>query len=118
MVMFTQDDQEATIRQAVEAGVSAYIVDGLQERKVKPILEAALARFSQYRALEKELGDTKAKLEERKSVDRAKGILMQQRGLSEPDAYQTLRKAAMDRNKRMVEIAESIITAHEMLGGV
>ncbi len=118
MVMFTQDDQEATIRQAVEAGVSAYIVDGLQERKVKPILEAALARFSQYRALEKELGDTKAKLEERKSVDRAKGILMQQRGLSEPDAYQALRKAAMDRNKRMVEIAESIITAHEMLGGV
>ncbi len=116
MVLFTQDDKEETIRQAVEAGVSAYVVDGLQQRRVRPILEAALVRFRQYRALEKELVDTKAKLNERKLVDKAKGILMQQRGMSEQDAYQAMRKTAMDRNKRLVEIAESIITAHEMLG--
>jgi len=117
MLLFTQDDRERTIREAVEAGVTTYIVDGLQARRVRPILDAALAYFRQYRALEQELHDTRAQLRERKRVERAKGILMEQKGLSEAEAYRLLRKAAMDRNKRLVDIAETIITAHELLGG-
>jgi two-component system, response regulator / RNA-binding antiterminator len=117
MLMFTQDDQGETIRQAVEAGISAYVVDGLQTRNVRPIVEAAMARFRQFRALEQELAETRLRLVERKQVERAKGILMQQRGLSEDAAYRLLRRAAMERNKRIADIAESIVTAHEMLGG-
>jgi response regulator NasT len=115
MLLFTQDDQEQTIREAVEAGVTAYIVDGLQACRVRPILDTALARFRQYRALEQELEAMRNQLRERKLVERAKGILMEQKRLPEVEAYRILRKAAMDRNKRLVEIAESIITAHEMM---
>jgi two-component system, response regulator / RNA-binding antiterminator len=117
MLLFTQDDQEKTIREAVEAGVTAYIVDGLEARRVRPILDTALARFRQYRALEQELEAMRSQLRERKLVDRAKGILMEQRQLREAEAYRLLRKAAMDRNKRLVDIAETIVTAHEVLGG-
>jgi response regulator NasT len=117
MVMFSQDDAGDTIRRAVEAGVSAYVVDGLQAKRVRPVIEAAMARFRQYRALEQELDRTRSELQARKLIDRAKGIVMQQRGVGEPEAYQLLRKAAMDRNKRLVEIAEAIISADELLHG-
>lgn len=115
MLLFTQDDQAESIRRAVEAGVSAYVVDGLHARNVRPTLDAAMARFRQFRSMEDELRKTRLKLEERKRVDRAKGILMEQRGLSEAAAYNMLSKAAMEHNKRIADIAESIITAHEVL---
>jgi response regulator NasT len=117
MVMFSQDDQGETIRRAVEAGVSAYAVDGMGSRNVRPILDAAMAQFRRFRTLETELAEARQRLEERKLVDRAKGIVMSQRGLGEADAYSLLRRAAMERNKRIAEIAESIITASEMLLG-
>jgi response regulator NasT len=117
MVMFSQDDNGETIRRAVDAGVSAYIVDGLKTSRVRPILEAAMARFEQYQALEAELNKARDQLESRKKVDRAKGILMKERKLSEEDAYALLRKTAMAQNKKISEIAETIIAAVDLLRG-
>lgn len=117
MVMVSQDDDSESIRRAVQAGVSAYVVDGLHRKRVRPILDAAIARFEQYRALECELDKTRTQLAERKLIERAKGLIMAQRGVGEPEAYQLLRKAAMDRNLRVAEIAENIVAAAEILGG-
>ena len=116
MVLFTQDDSGSCIREAIEAGVSAYIVDGLERRRVRPIVDAAMARFTQYRALEDELARTRDKLEERKVIERAKGIVMEQQGISEAEAYQAMRKLAMRKNKRLRDIAESVIAAAELMG--
>jgi len=117
MVMFSQDDDSESIRRAVQAGVSAYVVDGMQSKRVRPILDAAIARFEQYRALETELDKTKTQLADRKLIDRAKGLIMRQRGIDETSAYQLLRKAAMDRNLRIAEVAENIVSAADILGG-
>jgi response regulator NasT len=114
MVLFTQDDDGATIRRAVEVGVTAYVVDGLERRRVRPVVEAAMARFAQFKALEQELARTRAKLEERKIVERAKGILMEQHGISEDEAFQSMRKLAMRKNKKLVEIAEGVMAAAEL----
>ena len=116
MVMFSQDDGTESIRRAVQAGVSAYVADGLQPKRVRPILDAAIARFEQLRELESELVKTRSQLAERKLLDRAKGLIMHQRGISESEAYQLLRKSAMDRNLRLVEVAESVVAAAELLG--
>ena len=116
IVMFCQDDADATISAAVKAGVSAYVVDGLQPHRIRPILQTAVARFEDYQELRRELEETKSTLAERKILERAKGILMKQRGMSEEEAYQALRKSAMNRNKRLVEVAESLIAAAELLG--
>ena len=115
IVMFTQDDDGATIARATRAGVSAYVVDGVSTKRVRPILDAAIERFQQYQSLTEELEKTRAQLEERKLIDRAKGILMNQRGLSEAEAYKAMRKLAMSNNKRLVDIAESITTAAKLL---
>jgi response regulator NasT len=117
MVMFSQDDDGETIRRAVDAGVSAYIVDGLKSSRVRPILDAAMARFEQYQALEQELHKTRDQLEGRKKVDKAKGILMKERNLSEDDAYAMMRKTAMAQNKKIAEIADTIISAFDLLRG-
>jgi len=117
MVMVTRDEDPETIRRAVAAGVSAYVVDGLQRKRVRPILDAAIARFEQYRSLETELDKTRSQLVERKTIDRAKGLVMQKRRVSEPEAYRLLRKAAMDRNMRVAEVAEQIVAAAELLQG-
>jgi response regulator NasT len=117
MVMFSQDDNGETIRRAVQAGVSAYVVDGVQAHRVRPILEAAIARFDEHRRLQVELDRARSELESRKKIERAKGIVMMQRGIGEPAAYRLMRKAAMDQNRRLVEIADSIIAAAELLGG-
>ena len=114
MVLFTQDDDGATIRRAVEVGVTAYVVDGLERRRVRPVVEAAMARFAQFKALEQELARTRAKLEERKIVERAKGLLMEQHGIGEDEAFQSMRKLAMRKNKRLVEIAEGVMAAAEL----
>jgi response regulator NasT len=115
IVMFTQDDNGATIARATRAGVSAYVVDGLSAKRVRPILDAAIERFQQFRQLTEELAKTKAQLEERKIVDKAKGILMQQRGMSEHEAYKALRSLAMSSNKRLPQVAESIVDAAKLL---
>jgi two-component system, response regulator / RNA-binding antiterminator len=115
MVMFTQDDDGATIRRAVEAGVTAYIVDGLETRRVRPIVDAAMAQFAHYRAIEEELQRAQEKLTERKIIERAKGIVMQQQGVSEPQAFTAMRTLAMRKNKKLVEIAEGVIAAAELM---
>ncbi|MBC8211229.1 MAG: ANTAR domain-containing protein [Gammaproteobacteria bacterium] len=115
MVMFSQDDDGATIRRAVQAGVSAYIVDGVQSQRVRPILDAAIATFDQYSELQSELDQTRLQLVERKTIERAKGILMKQRQIEEAEAYQLMRKTAMNQKKKLIDIASSIIYAAELL---
>lgn len=116
VVMFTNDDDNRKIREAVRAGVSAYVVDGLAPERVKAIIEVAVARFEQFQALRRELTETEGKLTERKLVERAKGILMKSRRLTEEEAYRAMRKMAMNRNLRLVQVAEQIIAASELLG--
>lgn len=115
VVMFADDDDSDTIRQAVKAGVSAYVVDGLAGKRVKPLMEVAIARFREYQALREELAEAKSTLAERKLVDKAKGLLMQRRGMSEDEAYKALRKMAMDSNKRIAEVAENILAVADLL---
>lgn len=104
-----------SIRAAVQAGVSAYIVGGLSPERVRPVLEVAIARFNEYQALRRELQTAKSSLEERKIIERAKGILMKSRRLGEDDAFRLLRKMAMDRKTRLAEVAREVIAAAELL---
>ena len=115
IVMFTQDQDRTLMRAALEAGVSAYVVDGLSVERVRPIVEVALARFEQWQALHRELDQAQTNLAERKVIERAKGIVMKQRRCSEDEAYALLRKLAMDRNQRLAHVAESVITMAELL---
>lgn len=116
IVMFARTSDEDTIRAAIQSGVSAYIVDGLQAERLKPIMDVAIAQFREFQALRDELQQTKATLAERKVIERAKGLLMKHRGLSEADAHAAMRKMAMSRNKKLAEIADGIITAFDLLG--
>jgi len=117
MVMFSQDDDGYTIRRAVEAGVSAYVVDGVQASRVRPVLDAAIATFDRYHLLQKQLDVTRLELDKRNKVERAKGILMKQRGIDDKQAYDFMRKAAMDHRLRIVDVAQRVIDAAELLGG-
>ena len=115
IAMFVDRSDKAAIEAAVEAGVSAYIVDGLKQERVKPILDMAISRFNAFSRMTRELEEARTVLENRKLVDRAKGILMATRGLSEADAYALLRKTAMNQNRKISEIAQSLITAAGLL---
>lgn len=115
IVMFSGDQDGDTIKAAVQAGVSAYIVDGLKADKLRPIMEVAIAQFHAYQTLRDELAEAKDKLSQRKVVERAKGILMQQRNCSEDEAYRALRKMAMDRKLRLAEVAEQLISVAQLL---
>lgn len=115
VVVFTERSDNAPLRAAVKAGVSAYVVDGLEPERVIPVLETAIARFQEFQALRQERDAAVMELAERKVVERAKGILMRRRNLPENAAYTTLRKMAMDRGKRLAEVAESIVTVEDML---
>jgi response regulator NasT len=115
IVMFTHDGRPEIIQAATRAGVSAYVVNGLNSERVRPIIEAALARFREFQALRQELEKTKTSLAERKFVERAKGIIMKQRGCTEAEAYRVLQKMAMDRKKRLVEIAQDVLSVAEVL---
>ena len=110
IVMFTNDADDSMISEAINAGVSAYVVDGFNEKRIKPIMDVAIARFREFQALRNELKKTRNTLEERKTMDKAKGIIMEQRNCNEEEAYKTLRKLSMENNKRMVEVAEQIIS--------
>lgn len=115
IAMFVDRSDQAAIEAAVEAGVSAYVVDGLKRERVKPILDMAISRFNAFSRMARELREARSELENRKLIDRAKGILMSTRGLSEADAYALLRNTAMNQNRKISEIAESLITASGLL---
>lgn len=115
IAMFVDRSDQAAIEAAVDAGVSAYVVDGLKRERVKPILDMAISRFNAFARMSRELDEARSQLESRKLIDRAKGILMATRGLSEADAYALLRKTAMNQNRKISEIAESLITAAGLL---
>ena len=116
IAMFVDRSDGAMIEKSVEAGVSAYVVDGLRKERVKPILDMAISRFNAFAKLRQELAEVRSELEDRKVVDRAKGILMKTRGIGEADAYALLRSTAMNQNRKLVEIAQSLITAADLLG--
>ncbi|WP_456618971.1 ANTAR domain-containing response regulator [Bradyrhizobium sp. P5_C12] len=115
IAMFVDQSDSASIQASVEAGVSAYIVDGLKKERIKPILDLCVSRFNAFAKLQEELERTKSQLEDRKIIERAKGILMKVKGLNEDEAYVLLRSTAMREKKKIGEIAQSIITASEML---
>src|SRR6187551_1376544 len=114
IAMFVDQSDAASIQASVDAGVSAYIVDGLKKERIKPILDLCISRFNAFSKLQDELDRTKSALEERKVIDRAKGILMKAKNISEEAAYALLRKTAMNENKRIAEVAQSVITAAEL----
>lgn len=116
IVMFTSDEDTSHVHEAVAAGVTAYIVDGLAPERIRPILTVAIARFQHQEALLAELDNARGQLQERKLIDRAKGLLMQRQGLSEPEAYAKLRKAAMNKGVKLVDIARQMIDMAELLG--
>ena len=115
IVLFTEDRDNVTIQAALKAGVSAYIVAGMQPDRLQPILDVAVARFEQDRALRAELRDTQDKLAERKLIERAKGLVMKQKNVDEDEAYRVMRKLAMDRNRKLLEIAQQIIDVSELM---
>jgi len=115
VAMFVDRSDEQLTRAAIEAGISAYVVDGLQPERIKPILDAAIARFHMFQKMRAELAATRAALEERKIIDRAKAILMKARGIDEEAAYALLRKTAMDQKRRVADIAQQLVMAAGLL---
>jgi len=115
IVMFTESSGDQMAGTAFKSGVNAYIVDGLEENRVQPIIDVAIARFREFQALKDELDATRSQLAERKAVEKAKGLLMKHKKINEDEAYQSLRKMAMDKNKRIADVADSVISAFELL---
>ena len=113
--MFSRDERSETIQAATRAGVSAYAVGKLTGARVKTIIESAVARFYEFRAVQQELEKTKTNLAERKIIERAKELVAQQRGCNESQAYQILRKMAMNRRKRLAEISEDVLSVADVL---
>lgn len=109
IVMFTGDGSAESIRAATQAGVTSYVVDGLDPARIRPILEVAVSRFDAFQALHDELAQTRLELSERKLVDRAKALLIRQTGASEPEVYREMRRAAMDRGVRLVDVARQVL---------
>jgi response regulator NasT len=113
--MFVDTSDAGTIERAIEAGVSAYVVDGLRKERVRSVLDVAIGRYNAFSRLKTDLEKARSELEERKVVDRAKAILIQRRGLSEDEAHRLLRRSAMNENKRLIDVAQAIITASGIL---
>lgn len=117
IAMFVDQSDDDMIGAAIDAGVSAYVVDGLRKDRVKPILDLAIRRFHAFAKLQSELDEARTELAERKTIDRAKAILMESRKLSEPEAYALLRSTAMSQGRKIVDVADALITAAGLLGG-
>lgn len=115
VVLFTAGDSRHMASKAIESGVSAFVVDGVQTQRVGTVIEVAVARFQETQRLRRELNETRESLLERKKVERAKGIIMKQRGYDEPQAYHALRKMAMDKNLRIGQVADNVIAVAELL---
>lgn len=116
IAMFVDQSDDESIAASIDAGVSAYVVDGLASKRIKPLLDLAVRRFNAFARLQSDLAEAKGKLAERETIDRAKRILMDSKGIAEPEAYAELRRKAMSSNRRIVSIAEAIVTAHEIMG--
>jgi response regulator NasT len=117
IAMFVDESDEEAIGASIDAGVSVYVVDGFASHRIRPVVDLALRRFNAFAKLQAELDVAQGKLAEREAVDRAKRILMDSKGLSEPEAYAELRRKAMCSNRRIAEIAEAVVTAHDLMGG-
>jgi len=117
IAMFVDRSDRDMIEAAVDAGVSAYIVDGLKKERLKPILDTAISRFNAFSRMREELDRTRRALEERKVIDRAKGILMRLRNIGEEEAHALLRRTAMNENRRIADVAQSVLTAADLLSG-
>lgn len=115
VAMFVDRSDDDTTRAAIEAGLSAYVVDGLSPTRIKPVIDAAIARFNMVSQMRSELLAVKSALAERKTIDRAKGLLMQARGISEDEAYALLRKTAMDQGRKVADVAQALVTASDLL---
>jgi response regulator NasT len=115
VVVFSEDASQAPMQQALQAGVSAYVIAGLQPQRLLPVLQVAIARFEQDRALRGQLELAQTQLSERKLVEKAKGILMDEIGLTEEQAFAHLRRLAMDRGQRLAQAAERVVAARDLL---
>ena len=115
VIMFSQDDDQDTIRQAIRSGVAAYVIDGFDIDRLRPVVDVALAHFEEHQALKRELAETSRKLSERKVVEKAKGILMKSRGMDEEAAYGALRKLAMERSQPLDKMAGNVVDMAELL---
>ncbi|HJO63710.1 ANTAR domain-containing response regulator [Sphingomonas sanguinis] len=116
IAMFVDQSEPESTMAAVDAGVSAYVVDGLAKQRIKPILDLAVRRFQAFSRLQTELAEAKTALADRQVIDRAKAILMRRRGVDEPNAYALLRSHAMTTNRRIAEVAEAIVTSEQLMG--
>lgn len=117
VIMFSDEDDEEIITSAIKAGVSAYVADGMNPDRVRPIVQVAVARFREFQALKSELQKTRDQLADRKLIDKAKSLLMKHRSFNEDEAYHAMRKLSMERNQRLVDTARNVIEVFEMLGG-
>ena len=115
VIMFSQDDDQDTIRQAIRSGVAAYVVDGFDIDRLRPVVDVARAHFEEHQALKRELAETSRKLSERKVIEKAKGILMKSRGMDEEAAYGALRKLAMERSQPLAKVAGNVVDMAELL---
>lgn len=115
IAMFVDRSDRASMEAAIDAGVSAYVVDGLRQERIKPILDMAISRFNAYSRMVRELEDARSELEGRKVIDRAKAILMKSKGITEDEAHALLRKTAMNQNRKMSELAQSLVLAAGLL---
>ena len=116
IAMFVDQSDDDAIAASIDAGVSAYVVDGLAAHRIRPLLDLAVKRFNAFSRLQSDLAEAQGKLAERHAIDRAKRILMDGKGISEPEAYAELRRKAMSSNRKIAEIAEAVVTAHDLLG--
>jgi two-component system, response regulator / RNA-binding antiterminator len=118
VAMFVDQSDDAAMEAAIDAGVSAYVVDGFAKARIKPVLDLAIRRFNAFARLRAELDEAKNALAERKALDAAKALLMKKRGIDEPEAYAQLRKAAMDSGRRIADVADALLTAEKLMGGL
>jgi two-component system, response regulator / RNA-binding antiterminator len=118
IAMFVDQADSNAIDAAIDAGVSAYVVNGLKPERIKPIIDVAIKRFNAFARLRAELDDAKSQLAEHKSIDAAKALLMKRRRIDEPAAYALLRKSAMDSGRRIADVADALLTAEKLLGGL
>ncbi|AKM08906.1 ANTAR domain-containing response regulator [Croceicoccus naphthovorans] len=116
IAMFVDESDDDAIAASIDAGVSAYVVDGLAAGRIRPLVDVAIKRFNAFARLQTDLDEARGKLAERDTIDKAKRILMNTKGVTEPEAYAELRRKAMSSSRKIVHIAEAVVTAHELMG--
>jgi len=117
IAMFVDESDDEAIAASIDAGVSAYVVDGLSAQRIRPLVDVAVRRFNAFSRLQSDLAEARGRLADRDAVDKAKRILMNSRGIPEPEAYAEIRKTAMNQGRKIAEIADAIVTAHKLMGG-